>query len=72
MTEHFGLNSRLPPGEGGLAFRAAVSPVSGVQLHMTIAATFVLEQSVAPTASIRHLIAVALQSTQSSCCITLI
>lgn len=50
----------IAPGEGGLTFRAAVSPVPGMQLHVTIAAALVLEQSVAPTASIRHLIAVAL------------
>lgn len=41
--------------------RAAVPPVPGVQLQVAIAATLVLEQPRAPTASVRHLITVALQ-----------
>jgi len=37
------LDSRLPPGEGGFTFRAAVTPVPGVQLHVTIATALVLK-----------------------------
>lgn len=57
----------LPPGERSLTMRATISPVPGVQLHVTISAALVFEQSGAPTASVWHLIAMALQSMWLGC-----
>jgi len=42
--------------------RAAISPVPGMQLQVTITATLVLEEPGAPAASVWHLIAMALQA----------
>jgi len=48
--------------------RAAISPVPGVQLQVTIAATLVLEEPGAPAASVWHLIAMTLQLIISRYC----
>lgn len=55
----------VPPGKGCFAMRTPISPVPRVQLHVTISAPLMLEQSRTPATSVRHLITVALQLEKS-------